>query len=246
MAIARLIAPYANFSGKIVAPTTQPNTSAVVNMPDKNGRTLVRSYVYPNQPDSAAQQAQRAILTSVSEAMQSLSQPQVEAWKTFADFYNITGRLGLTYKMTWSQAFQRVNNYRVQAAQAPVLTPPSTSGATVPTAITAVTSDDGDPTQEIMITVTDPSPTSGSFVAIRLTRNMETPQRQARDNEFVYPTGSDDSIFARLTSGFVYTITASRINILEGMYIGVEMTVLNSGYAPVGRIVNRNIIVDPN
>jgi hypothetical protein len=211
--IARLIAPYAIISGKIAAPNTATASSAVVNMPDKNGRTLVRQFVVPNNPDTQWQSTARAAFTSISEAYQTLSQAQVEAWQALAATINNTGRLGLDYKLSWTSFFQQVNNYRLQNGAAITLTAPSLGGANMPTAIVNIASDDGSPTQQLEITLADSSPTAGSWLAFRLTRDLSSPNRKARDNEFQYVGASAASIITRDLAGLISSlecISASR------------------------------------
>jgi hypothetical protein len=245
MAIMRLLAPWSNASGTFSAPSLPASTSAIVAMPDPNGRTLARQFVVPANPNTTAQQAIRSYFTSISEAYQTLSQAEVEAWQAAAAEINRTGRLGLSYKMTWTQLFQSVNSYRLQAGEVITLTVPSTAGATVPATVASVTSDDGDPEQQVVITITEPAtPTAGSFLAIRVTRNLSSPNRQARATDFRYPAPSEDMIFPRdTTSPYVYTFTATTLNVLSASYIGIDIRVLNAGYFPVGSLIKTNILV---
>lgn len=244
MAIARLIAPFATISGKINAPSQPTTTSAVVTMPDKFGRTLLRSFVTPNQPNSIYQLQSQAYLSSVAEAYQTLSQPQVEQWQALADQIEKSGRLGLDYNLSWTTLFQQVNNYRLRRLQAITLTPPALSFVNGPTAITSVQSDDGEPTQYLTVNWSAAALTVGSFFAIRVSRDMESPNRQARTNELRYPGPDEDWIVPIVTTGQTfYEGIATRLNLLTGMRIGVEIKVLNPDYVLVGRFFNSNIAI---
>lgn len=246
MAVARLISPFAQISGTISAPNAPPASSAVVAMPDRFGRTLLRSYVVPRNPETPAQVAARAHLTTTSEAAQTLSLPQVEAWDAIARNIVRTGALGLSFRLNWLSLFNQVNSYRLQDALPVVLNPPAFDGANLPAAINHVVSDDGNPTQQLDIVLGDPAGTVGSRVALRITRDLGSPTRQARDNEFRYATASAFSILPRVVPGnpnAVYVLQATTLNVLVGQYVGVSALILSPNGYPVGRTVRRNILV---
>jgi hypothetical protein len=247
MAIARLIAPFASLSGKVAAPDTQAAASAVVAMPESNGRTLLRSFVQPANPDTAAQTEVRAILTNITEAYQSLTQPQVEAWQAIAQEITNTGRLGLDYTLSWTMLFNRINSYRQLNGQAIVLDPPAQVGANVPTGVGTVNSDDGDPAQSLQIGIQESAaPTAGSFLVFRLTRNLGSPVRQARVNELRYITSSPAGSFKPrdTTNPYIYSLASTRLNVFSDTNIGVEVLVLDAAYYPVGRLFAKNVVVD--
>lgn len=242
--IARLIAPYSSVSGKTTAPNSQSATSAVVNMPDRFGRTLVRSFVVPANPQTAAQIQIRGWMTSVSEAMQTLSQPQVEQWQALADEIERTGRLGVDYRLNWNQLFSQVNSYRLQRGQGINLTPPTLTLTPLPSGITEINSDDGDPVQLLEITTADTYIGNQGWIAIRITRDLASPNRQARSNELRYVADPTVCIFPRGTNANpTFTINTSRLNILAGQFVGVEATILNAQYVLVGRIFIKNLTV---
>jgi hypothetical protein len=245
MAVCRLIAPFASMSGKVSAPSQPSTTSAVVTLPDKYGRTLVRRFVNPNQPNSEVQQESRTFFGSVSEAYQSLSQPQVEEWQALADSIEKSGRLGLDYNLSWTTLFQQVNNYRLRTDVAITLDPPQVNYVNPPGAITAVYSDDGSPTQAVRVVWSlIGGLTTGCFFAIRLTRDLGSPNRQARANELRYPAQDDEMIYSiPAVNTTEYSFTATRLNVLAGQRIGVEIKVLNPSYVLVGRVFNTNILV---
>lgn len=238
MAIARLIAPFSILSGTVTAPDSQAAASAVVAMPDKNGRTLLRNYVVPNDVGSAAQLQIRSWFSNVSEAYQTLTLDQAAAWQALARSINISGRLGLDYRLTWTALFQQVNSYRLQNGQTATLIPPALDSLPTVT-LTAVRSDDGDPIQEITFTTSLASSASG-FLAFRVTRDLSSTSRQARRNELRYPAAPLDCILPRSATVATYTINASRLNILVGMRIGVEILTLNADYVPVARVFVTN------
>lgn len=242
MAIARLIAPFSILSGRVNAPDAALAPSAVVAMPDKNGRTLMRSFVVPDNPDTLPQQQIRGILTDVSEAMQSLSQAQVEDWQAVAQNVSSDGRLGLSYRLNWNALFQQVNSYRVQFGQAITLTPPTLAAMPLYTP-NAITSDDGNPDQQLSVYLTqNPTETRG-YIAIRVTRALSSPARSARQNELRYPAAPVECIKAVTVSVQEYVLTATRLNVFIGDLIGLELTVLNQDFLPRSRAFVRNIEV---
>jgi hypothetical protein len=229
-------------SGKVNAPSQPSTTSAVVTLPDIYGRTLVRSFVTPVQPNSSFQQASQAYFSSVSEAYQSLSQPQVEEWQELANQIERSGRLGLDYNLSWTTLFQQVNNYRLRRNEVITLTPPSISFVNGPSAISQVTTTDESPEQEVSVIIPASSLTVGSFMAIRMTRDLGSPNRQARSNELRYVGTDEDWIIPVTTTGQTsFTAQATRLNIVSGTFIGVEIKVLNPDFVLVGRIFNTNI-----
>lgn len=244
--ISRLAMPYASMSGKASSPDTAVSTSAVVNMPDPNGRTLVRQYIVPNQPNSAPQLLSTSRFATVSEAYQTCSVAEVEGWQALAASIVRTGRLGLDYKLNWTQLFQSVNNYRLQHGSALTTSPPaSIATAPTPTAITAVASSDDVGSQDVILTITEAAaPGTTSWLAIRMTRDLGSPVRQARPTDYRYIATPTLSILARDNSSpYTYTIVTSTLNVYIGEYVGVEITVLNSDFIPVARIRNNNIPV---
>jgi hypothetical protein len=245
MSIMRLIAPFAQGSGKVVAAGQQAATGGIVMMPDANGRTLTRSYVVPQQPETAYQAQQIANFTAVSEAMQSLSQPQVEAWQALAVELRESGRLGLDFSLSWTMLFSRVNNYRLLMGLSTVLDPPAITNTSAPSGVTSITSDDGDPAQELTITVTEAgTPPTGTFLAYRLTRNLVSAARQARTNELRYPADTDDCFLPRdTTNPYVYTLPCDRLNILSTQRIGLEIVAVTAEGVPGSRLFVKNILV---
>lgn len=243
--IARVLAPFSIISGKTVSPDQQAAASAVVAMPDTNGRTLLRSYVVPLNPQTSAQIAIRSDLTSISEAYQSLTQAQADAWKAIAAFITRTGRLGLDYTLSWTALFQSVNSYRLQDGQSIAMNPPTFDSCNVPSGIESIVSDDGDPSQQVDLTLTESStPTTGSKIAIRYTRDLGNAVRQARQTDFRYPAAPVDCILPRdVAAPYAYQITSTRLNILADTHIGVQLMVLTPNYYPQQRLTFGNVVV---
>ena len=211
-------------------------------MPDKDGRTLMRQFVNPANPQTTYQVQQRSFLTNIGEAMQQLSLPQVEGWKAIAETIERSGRLGLSYKIKWNQLFSMVNSYRLNANQVIVTTAPAFTPVAVPTGITGVISDDGDPIQNLVVTLSESGTPPASFVFFEFTRDLGSTSRSARDNEFQAVDFVPDNIKARDTSSpYQYSITSERLNLIGGMRIGVRATILTSNYYPIAKITNRNI-----
>ena len=241
MAIARLIAPFSQVSGKIAAPGAVAATSAVVAMPDRFGRTLLRNFVNPVQPQSLTQVEAQARLTTISEAYQTLSQPQVEAWQALANSINNSGRLGLDYRLNWNQLFQQVNNYRLQNADSIVLTPPTNTFVAGPSGFSEVTSNDGDPAQQLTFKLTETGTPGASTLRFRVTRNLASPNREARTNELRFFAATFDCFLARVTSApYNYVIDATTLNVYQGSYIGIEIITLNADYIPQARLFITN------
>lgn len=241
MAICRLIAPFGAYSGKIGAPDSQDAASAVVAMPDNDGRTLVRRYVTPANPDTTAQQQMRAFLTSISEAIQSLTQPQVDAWAAIAAEIKRQGRLGLDYTLSWTALFQMVNSYRLQGGLEIVTDPPELDSASGALNVT-VTSDDGDPDPELTFAITANAST-GRLFQIRITRDLGSPVRQARTNELRFPAVPDECIQAAGTGNPTLTLTATRLNTLSTQRIGVRVLAITPHYYPGGVLFAKNVLV---
>lgn len=243
MAIARLIAPFSQLSGKVPAPNQPAATSASVAMPDANGRTLMRSFVVPANPDTNPQQIQRAIFTSVAEAMNSLTPAQKQSWVDAAVNIQRIGRLQVPFNFNWTMLFVQVNNYRVLNDQTIATTAPSIGGANIPSTINSITVDG----TNVTFALSEPgTPTSGSFVVVRATPSVQSTTRLARNNELRFLTDDpSDSIIARITSApFNYTVDMERFLLEENWYSGVQILVLNSGYVPVGQLFNRSLLVN--
>jgi len=246
MAIARLIAPFASISGKIEAPGGQSPVGALVAMPDANGRTLTRSYVIPANPGSIFQTEIRSYMTSIAEALQTVSLAQVDAWRAIADVIVRSGRLGLNYRLTWNQLFSQVNNYQLMEGNSISFDPPAVDSSNIPAGFTSITSDDGDPIQEIQVTMAESvAPTAGSRIFFQFTRNLGSTSRSARDNEFQGVEGLGDMIKARVGTPFRYTFDSTRLNLLPGMRVGVKATIITANGYPAGTIFNRNILITP-
>lgn len=241
MAIARLIAPFAQVSGRLNAPESQANTGAVVAMPDRFGRTLLRGFVVPENPQTAAQEQIRGIFTTVSEGYQSLSQSQVEQWQQLANTINRSGRLGVDYRLSWTSLFSQVNSYRLQNGLTVSATLPSTTSLP-PLTFTSIVSDDGNPSQVVSVTHSA-VPASGGFVAFRITRDLASLSRSARRNELRYPAEPADCIVPLTIASTGFQITATRLNVLSGSNVGAEMLILNADYVPVARTFRQNISV---
>jgi hypothetical protein len=242
--IIALQAPFARVSGTAGAPSTQNATGGIVMGPDASGRTIGRAYVSPSQPNTAAQLAAQARISTTVEAYQSLTIEQVEAWTALALQISAPGRLGLSKTMSWTQLFNQVNNYRLQDGQTIIFDPPAITAAPVVTAINSVASDDGDPDQVLTISISSATSSTTGFLAFRFTRPMASPIRLARDTDLRYVTSTTASIIARLTGTTTnYSLTATTLNVLSNTHIGVEVTVLNAGYVPTSRVFVKNTIV---
>lgn len=244
MARATLIAPFARYAGRVQPPTSGQTTGAVVAMPSSDGRTFVRRDFNPDQPDTAAQIAARAAMATVSEAFQSLPLQEVNGWRYLAESMTRFDTLGQRYTPSWSAVFNMVNNYRVQAGQS-ILTaaPPIPTRSRV--GPTAIASDNGSPSQTVEVTLTDPSPTAGGFVRIRISRASTSPVYQIPDEWLRVVTADPDQSFftlGSLGSPATVQLTATRLNINPFLFYAVECVTLSTDYVPCGAPVIQRIL----
>jgi len=240
------VSPFAILSGKFGAKLAQGQSGGVVAMPDPNGRTVLRTYVSPNQPGTVYQTTAQAVFTSVSEARQSLSQPQVDAWQAIATTITLSGRLGLDYTLNWSSLFTRVNSYRVMQGSAMVLDPPTLDTAPAFTFI-SITSDDGAPTPTLIITTHNSAGyiSPQGYMSFRISRDQGSAARQARKTDLRYVDTTENSILVRaLTFGnTTYNLTDTRFNTFAGQFIGVEVLALSENFYPSARLFITNVVV---
>lgn len=248
MALARLIAPYSQFSGKIIPIGGVATTGGQVAMPDKNGRTLVRQYVTGTFGNTASQIAVNNNLTDLSEAIQDVTLEQAEAWQRIAQQITRTGRMGLNYVLNWNQLFTMRNSYALAGGESIVLDPPAYLGGLALRGIESVASDAGVPDQSITVTVDDPQ-TSGpnGFLLFQVSRAISSQNRLARDNEFVGPTAGEQVILGRTGSAQpgdnVYSFICDKFNLTPGLRCGVRVTAINAQFYPIQRTVLRNTLI---
>lgn len=239
--ILKLKSPVEQMSGALGSVATLNTTAGIVAMPDSNGRTLARDYVIPVQPNSSPQQLAKARVSAIVEAYQSLTLVQVDEWQALAEQINKTGRLGQDYKLNWTMLFQQVNNYRLQDGQAITSTPPSIAAAPIVTSITDLTSDEGIPDQALRLTFVTAAATASGFWAVRFTRPLGSPVRQARDTDFRYVNTPAACLLPRTNSTTqALDITSTLINIMVDDHVGVEIKALNADYVPTSVFVVRN------
>lgn len=245
--ILQLQAPIARISGAMGKPSGQNAVGGIVAMPDKNGRTLAREYVVPTQPNTSPQQLAKSRVSAIVEAYQSLSLSQVEAWEDAAQTIVNTGRLGQAVTMNWTQLFMQVNNYRLQDGQGIVEDPPALTAAPIVTQVDALLSDDGSPDQVLTLSFLTASASPSGFWAIRYTRPLGSPVRQARATDFRYVNTPANCLVARTDStSQTVLITSTLINIVPDDNVGIEIKALNAGYVPTSVFrVGNQIVATP-
>jgi hypothetical protein len=160
MSLVTMMAPFAQGSGKISSPVGTPDTASVVMMPDSNGRTLLRSFVQPANPNTFQQEVFRGFFSQVQEAIQSLTIEEVASWRTLAENITRSGRLGIEYTLSWTMAYSMVNNLRLQNGQTVIDTAPLWNPAPLVGSVTTLASDDGAPAQEVDVTFSCRFPTT--------------------------------------------------------------------------------------
>lgn len=127
MAIAKLQAPLAGLRGKYGGMIFSANGTG----------NYVKQWVMPTYSNSLSQNAHRINFTAVSRAWNSLSQAQIDVWKTLAHTppeldYN---SLGVLISLNAFQWFMRINTRRIQAAQEIELDAPPNVTVATPTSL---------------------------------------------------------------------------------------------------------------
>jgi len=247
MALAKLIAPFAQVSGRFDSPMldSEPG-SGVVAMPASGNRTYLRRNVIPNQPNSTYQILARAQVVTLSESFQNLTLEQVAGWKALAATMTRENSLGQPYTPTWNIIYLQVNSFRLQRGLALLENAPPPSERP-PLVLVSVESDDGSPTQELTVTMTDPAPTIAGAYRLRFSRATTSPVLQIPDNELRIVTSTQTESFGDISgsgpSSVVKVINATRLNILAATNIAVEIVTLDAGGVPGVPIVWRNFPV---
>lgn len=90
------------------------------------GGMYMRTRAVPTNPNSDAQQANRAAFAAMAIAWQSLTSTQRAAWKTYADNVSVVNTLGDPIFLTGQQMFVRCNSMRVYWGLAVVEDGPTT------------------------------------------------------------------------------------------------------------------------
>ena len=249
MPVATLIAPFAQYSGKVAGPLSLSSSDgAVVAMPQPNGQTNMRTMFTPVQPNTPAQLLARAQMASVSESYQSLTLEQVDAWKLLALDLTASNRFGADYSPSWNSIFSQVNNFRLQAGLAILLDAPSftalpligTVGASPVASEVAGSDYDIEVALEWLVPA---AAIDGTIYRIRLSRISSSPVLQIPEKELRIVTSTQAlSFFATPAGGapFKASFTATSLNYPVGSYVALEVLVLTAGYVPSQRISLRN------
>lgn len=96
------------------------------------GGTVIRNRVVPNNPQTIAQQAVRAIFGAISSAWRALSEIERNAWNEVAIDYPYQNALGETKILSGKALFQKLNNNRLYAGLAIADSPSAPAGTNAP------------------------------------------------------------------------------------------------------------------
>lgn len=235
MAIAKLNEPFSAVSGAF------GGESGVVAMPDKNGRTLLRNNVIPNQPNSSLQVSARVILSQVAATYRALTEAQANAWDQAAALITLRGRLDQEYKLQGMGLYMRTNWYRVADGQAIVSVPPTTEDVVPPT----LTSVDDEGVGVITVNLASGSGAGTGFYFVKISGDLNSTARKARLNECVALGDTYQTSIVPIAAGNT-TATGTKPTLNSGDRVGVLVEVLNTGYLPVSTLfVTNTAIVSP-
>jgi hypothetical protein len=96
-----------------------------VDMPGRFGQVR-RAWVIPSNPNTAAQLAVRARLTTCIAAFEALTRAKQDAWINAAKTMNTRSRLGMSGAMTGLQLYTKLNTTLATFGQDAIDTPPGT------------------------------------------------------------------------------------------------------------------------
>lgn len=189
------------------------------------GGSYIRTKVTPNNPQTGAQVAVRALLTQFSQGWRGLTEEQRESWRSAVSNFSTTDIFGDLKNPSGSQLYNRLNINIVNAGGIAISVPPSPTGAIGVESIeatVAVTADTFD-----LDYTPDPIP-AGHALVVEATsqvsvgvKNVNSKFRQIA----VLPaasTGTEDLFalytakFGALTAGQRVAVRARMVNILTG------------------------------
>jgi len=102
-------------SGSVGARTSSRNSSG----------QYVRQRAIPTNPNTPAQSAARARLSTLSAAWRGLTAAQQAAWNAFGQSFTVVNSLGTAIKLTGIQCYVKVNTTNQLVGDATVSTPPA-------------------------------------------------------------------------------------------------------------------------
>lgn len=90
-----------------------------------HGISYVKAHSSPNQPNSAAQLAARARLTTVTQDWRDLTQVKRNAWATYAENHPVTDWTGAPLRLTAQNWFMSCNIQISRMGETPITDPPA-------------------------------------------------------------------------------------------------------------------------
>ena len=222
MALCTTVGPFGLLSGAFA---DRSAAAGVVANPTA-GRNVLREYVIPANPATAAQVAARSRFISAVNSFSTLNQSEIQPWRDFADAITRTGRLGLPYTPSAANMFIAVNCLRLLDGQILDTTPPALDllEAIDPDSIAL---EYNDPAYNIDWTDSLPA---GAFVIVRATRALPTASRLGRRNEAILASLPAASILVSSTE--TLAAAAAKISATPTSYHGVLIQSVSSGYVP--------------
>lgn len=213
-------APVNRISGRS---SNQPSTYTF-----NNGQPVIRSQPNVSNPDTVNQQTIRAIFSTVTKNWKALTQNQRDAWSTWATSHTVTNRLGRTVSRNGLSAYTELatmNYLRTGSllSSAPALAQPSPA-----TAIDIPASQNASNT--LFFTVDHGYTTlTGLYLVSRATPAVQYQSQTPKLGDYRLIQGVDDSsIIALAASGGTYTFTDTEYEYHDGIYVGVECSIMNA------------------
>lgn len=236
MAKVALQAPFAKFHGKVsVADVTGGQVLWSVG-----NSHYARGLVTPSNPQSAHQTAMRSIMSASANGYQALTSAQAESWNQAAAGVSKTNPVGGQYTLSGIALYSLVNNYRQMDGQSLTSTPPSLDTVAAPTSIDSATINGGN----IEIVVTHTAGVGGANWLVRLTPDLGSAARRARENEYrVITTTFTASIVASTASPQTIALSMDYFTVSAADNIGVQVMPLSNNYVPGTPIQDRNVTV---
>lgn len=117
--------PVCKVMAKIINIPISGKVGLQVDMPGRYGQVR-RAWVIPSNPNTTAQMAVRARLTTAIAGYEALTQAQQNAWINAAKNMSTRSRLGMSGAMTGLQLYTKLNTTLAMLGEDPIDTPPGT------------------------------------------------------------------------------------------------------------------------
>lgn len=241
MARVTLVAPYSKFHGKVI--DSETNEGQVVMSSAKAGN-IARSYVIPTNPQSTMQTLVRGHFATASAAFSALSESVSDGWNTAAALVERTNILDLPYELTGIGLFLAASMQKLLQGGSVATSAPAGTPRIAP-AVTAITSATISGTDLVVVFNTS-TLSAGDKVRIRLTADLGSAARKARDNEFRFiSTDPADSYFTVVTPGSEQlAIPMEEIVYTGAENVGIEIRSIDATTdIPGSRAVDRKAVI---